>query len=90
MVDPSGIEDCFLVDANAATRTISLPPAASVENGRLYIVKKVDTNTKHSVIINVQGGGLVESATSVSIATALRALQFASDGKSNWWVVSTQ
>jgi hypothetical protein len=54
------------------------------------VVKKMDANTKHAVVVNVQGGGPIEGATSVSITTALRALQFVSDGKGAWVVISTQ
>jgi hypothetical protein len=83
-------ENCFFVDASAASWTISLPPAASVENGRVYMVKKMDSVTKHAVIINVQGGGQIENASSVSIMSPLRAMQFVSDGKGAWWVISSQ
>ena len=89
-VNPTAAQDCFLVDASASSWTISLPPAGNVENGRIYVVKKMDSVAKHAVVIDVQGGGLIENAASVSIMTPLRALQFVSDGKSKWWVVSSQ
>ncbi len=82
--------DCFFVDASAASWTISLPPAAAVENGRIYIVKKMDSVAKHAVVINVQGNGLIENAASVLISAPLRAMQFVSDGKGMWSVISSQ
>jgi hypothetical protein len=89
-VNATAPENCFFVDSSAASWTISLPPAASVENGRVYVVKKVDSVPKHAVIINVQGGGQIENASSVSIMAPLRAMQFVSDGKGVWWVISGQ
>ena len=89
-VNATAPENSFFVDSSAASWTISLPPAASVENGRVYMVKKIDSATKHAVIINVQGGGQIENAPSVSIMVPLRAMQFVSDGKGAWWIISSQ
>jgi hypothetical protein len=89
-VNATAPENCFFVDASSASWTISLPPAASVENGRVYMVKKMDSAAKHAVIINVQGGGQIENAPSVSIMVPLRAMQFVSDGKGAWWIISSQ
>ena len=90
IVDATNPANCFLADASAASLTISLPSASAVENGHIYLVKKVDSVTKHAVVINVQGNGLIDNAASVSINASLRAMQFVSDGKSNWWVASSQ
>ncbi len=89
-VNAAAAENCFLVDASAASHTISLPPASAVENGRIYVVKKMDSVSKHAVVINVQGNGPIENAASVSIMAPLRAMQFVSDGKSMWAVISSQ
>jgi Collagen triple helix repeat (20 copies) len=89
-VNATAAQNCFLVDSSAASWTISLPPAASVENGRIYLVKKMDSVTKHAVVIDVQGNGTIENKASVSITTPLRAMQFVSDGKGVWWVISSQ
>ena len=90
IVNAAAAENCFFVDASAGSRTISLPPAASVENGRIYIVKRMDSAAKRAVVIDVQGNGLIDNAASVSINSPLRAMQFVSDGKGMWLVISGQ
>ncbi len=87
-VSAASAQDCFLVDTTGAARTISLPAAATVENGHIYIAKKMDASP-NAMIINVQGGGKIDGSSSLKVVLPWRSIELVSDGVSKWVVVSS-
>ncbi len=73
----------ILVDATAGVRTISLPPAASVQ-GIIYTIVKIDSSS-NVVTIDPDGSELIKGVSSFSLAVQWKAAHIQSDGTG--WIV---
>jgi hypothetical protein len=76
----------ILVDASSSNTTITLPDVDNVPNGRVYIIKKVDSST-NAVIVQAQSGQTIDNSTgsySLSNPFATIVVQ-AYNG--NWYIV---
>lgn len=73
-----------LVDASAAARTITLPPAADVPE-REYRVKKMDA-TANTVTLDGDGGETIDGAATYVLTTQYEVVEVVSTGTA--WVVT--
>jgi hypothetical protein len=75
--------DAFvLCDASGGAFSVSLP-GAQLYPGRVFSVKKTDASGNAVTVVD-GGGGLVDGAASVSLATQGMSRRFVSDG-AGWW-----
>lgn len=78
-------EDCtILVTCSIADVTITLPPATD-NTGRVYRIKKMDA-TVWQVLVEGDGGELVEGAATYPLAAQYDNVSIQCDGDT-WWVV---
>jgi hypothetical protein len=75
-----------LVDASGATRTITLPAAAS-NSGRIFIIKKTD-NSVNTVVVDGNASETIDGATTQTLANEWDAIQIQSNG-TNWFILAT-
>ncbi|GIJ45817.1 hypothetical protein Val02_27030 [Virgisporangium aliadipatigenens] len=71
-----------VVDASAAARTVTLPAASAVPNGKQYIVKN-KAGSANDVTVQRAGTDTIDGATSKTL-TAGQILRLVSDGTSLW------
>lgn len=75
------------VSDTTSPRAISLPPAASAENGRVYIIKDESGGAgTNNIIINPDGSELIDGVATKSISTNYGAMTVICDG-SQWFVI---
>lgn len=82
----AAVGELVLADATAAAFTITLPAAAVA--GAAVTVKRVDA-TDHPVIVQVQGGGLVDGDTEIRLVGQRAAARFVADRAGGWRVEAT-
>lgn len=75
-----------VIDAAAAARTVTLPAANAVHNGKMYIFKN-KTGSANNVTINPAGADTIDGSASL-VLTAGQFATLVSDGTSLWNVVS--
>lgn len=74
------------VDTNAA-RSVTLPLASSVAQGRLYIIKDKDgLSETNNITIDIQGSDTIDGASSVVVSSPNSATNVISDGVSKWFI----
>ena len=75
-----------LVDASSGSITITLPDANNVPNGRVYIIKKVDSFT-NAVIVRAQSGQTIDNSTNpYSLSNPFATIVVQVHG-GNWYIV---
>lgn len=77
----------YLIVDTTASRTITLPLANTVANGRIYIVKDKDglANT-NNITINVTGADTIDGQASLVINSSEQAIMLSSDGISAYYI----
>lgn len=65
--------------------TLTLP-AASASEGKIYIIKKIDSNTTTCHILGHSIDELIEDQTSYDLTTKYQKIILQCD-KSNWWII---
>lgn len=76
------------VDTSAGARNITLPLAANVSNGRLFIIKDATGSSEiNALTVSTQGGDLIDGVTSQVLESAYGSIFVYSDGVSNWLIV---
>lgn len=80
----SGVYGVYLVDATAASVTITLPTAAS-HKGMRFFIKKTDS-TGNAVVIDGDGAETIDGAATQSIVAQNVCLTVVSDG-TGWWII---
>jgi hypothetical protein len=73
----------ILVDASGGNRIITLP-AASVKQGHIFIIKKIDSSI-NIVTIKPDGVDTIEAPATLTLQNESKSIQ--SDGISNWDVI---
>jgi trimeric autotransporter adhesin len=73
-----------VVNASASEVTITLPPAAGLE-GRVYIIKKIDS-TSNNVVIDGNGAELIDGLTTQELNLPYESLKVQCDG-TNWYII---
>ncbi len=76
-------EHVILADATAGVITISLPKA-SLNNGKVFTIKKLDTS--NNVIIDPNGSETIDTAALHTLSVQFEFIKIVSDG-SNWFVI---
>lgn len=76
----------FIAVDTSASRTIDLPLASSVSQGRVYAVKDASGSANDNPItIDTQGSDLIDGASSYEFDSNYGAVWFITDGSSNWY-----
>jgi hypothetical protein len=83
-VDLEGVNFTLLVDASAAARTVNLP-AAAVNPGKLFNIKKIDSSG-NTVTIEPAGAETIDGAGNKVLTTQYEKLSIQSDGAA-WWII---
>jgi hypothetical protein len=76
----------ILADASSASFTVTLPGAATVEEGKTYTVKRTNAGT-NTVIVDGNGSETIDGIPSLRLNQRFDYLQLQSDG-TNWMVIS--
>ena len=77
--------DCFVaVDCSGGVKIITLPTAVDRE-GRVYIIKKVDSSG-NAVTVTPSGGQTIDGAANYSLASQYKYVSLISNG-ANWLVI---
>lgn len=74
-----------LVNASGGNRTITLPSATGI-NGRIYVVKKIDSSI-NSVVIQAQTGQTIDGRSSFTLSSQYATVIVQAYG-GNWYVIS--
>ena len=74
----------ILVDATAGNVNITIPTARN-NNGKLFVVKKIDS-TANTVTITPYGTQLIDGSSTVVISVQYTAVMIVSDNF-NWWIL---
>ncbi len=74
-----------VVDANAAARTVTLPAATGVNNGKMYYIKN-KVGSANDVTVARAGSDTIDGATSLTLTAGQSAL-LVCDGASLWNVI---
>jgi hypothetical protein len=80
----AGTSPIIICDASSAAITVNLP-AASISNGYVYYVKKVDA-TANTVTIDGSGSETIDGGTTAVISSQYECLTIVCDGTS-WYIV---
>ena len=76
----------YLTVDTTAARMITLPLAASVTTGRIYIVKDKDGQAKtNNITIATSGSDLIDGASSLTFDSNRGSVMLVGDGASNWY-----
>jgi hypothetical protein len=82
----AGNEDTVAVTSTAAARTITLPAAASVSEGRMFVVKDESGGAgSNNITIARAGSDTIDGASSLVISTNYGIVRLYSDGVSKWF-----
>ncbi len=73
-----------LVDASGGSITITLPSASGI-NGRVYIVKKIDSSS-NAVVVQAQTGQTIDGMSSVSLTNRFATIAVQAYG-GNWYII---
>ena len=83
---PSKSDKTIFADASAASFTVTLPSAATVEEGKTYTVKRTNAGA-NTVIVDGNGSETIDGIPSLRLNQRFDYLQLQSDG-TNWMVIS--
>jgi len=85
-ISPSDTYVYLIVDTTAS-RTITLPLAVGVSNGRFFAIKDASglSNT-NPITIAVQGSDLIDGAASYTVNSNFECVWVTGDGVSNWYI----
>jgi hypothetical protein len=83
---PSKSDKTIFADASAASFTVTLPGAATVDAGKTYTVKRTNAGA-NTVIVDGNGSETIDGITSLRLNQRFDYLQLQSDG-TNWMVIS--
>jgi hypothetical protein len=76
----------FIAVDTGASRTIDLPLAANVSQGRVYAIKdSTGTANANPITIARQGSDLIDGATSFDFDSNYGSIWYITDGVSNWY-----
>ncbi len=76
------------VDTSGSVRTITLPLAANVSTGRLFIVKDATGDSEvNALVLDTQGGDLIDGESSQTLESSFGAWFVYGDGASNWYII---
>lgn len=82
---PADIYGIIQVNSGSGPRTITLPSANAVSNGRYYVIADVTGNAAaNNITIARAGADTIDGATSATIAVNYGTVELASDGSSKW------
>lgn len=77
----------YLIVDTTISRTITLPLAANVSPGRLYIIKDSSGNSEaFNITINAQGSDVIDGTSSVSLNSNYGSWIIVGDGSSKWYI----
>lgn len=80
--------DTYLLSSFGGAMTARLPPAdAAIALGRVVHVKKIDVSG-NAVTLSVQGGGLIDGGSSVSLSAQYKSVSVVSNG-AQWFILNT-
>lgn len=84
-ISPSDTFVYIIVDTSAA-RTINLPAASAVSNGRIFVIKDASglSNT-NNITLNADGSDQIDGAGSLALDSNYGSSIIVSDGTSNWY-----
>lgn len=80
-------DSVVVVTASGADRTVYLPDAALI-TGRQYTIKRANADgpPDYRVIVDGDGGDLIDGAASYALDNQYDAITVVSDG-TNWWII---
>lgn len=82
---PADIYGIIQVNSGSGPRTITLPSANAVSNGRYYVIADVTGNAAaNNITIARAGADTIDGATSATIAVNYGSVELVSDGSSKW------
>lgn len=85
---PADIYGYIQVNTGPGPRTITLPSAAAVSNGRYYVIADVSGNAlANNITIARAGADTIDGATSATIAANYGSVMLVCDGSSKWKTV---
>jgi len=86
VISPASSVVFFNVDTTIA-RSITLPLASAVADGRIYIFKDEDgTANTNNITINRAGSDTIDGQTSVVVDSNFGSVQVVGDGSSQWFI----
>jgi hypothetical protein len=75
-----------LVDADDSNVTITLPNASGID-GRMYVIKRIDSRLVNSVTVQPQTNQTIDGASSISLSSQYATVIVQAYG-GNWYIVS--
>ncbi len=76
------------MDSTAAVRTVTLPLASAVANGRIYVITDVaNASETHNITVSPTGGDTIQKAASYVLNSNGAAIFLQGDGVSNWSII---
>lgn len=86
-ISPSDTFVCLLIDTSAV-RTINLPSASALAQGRIYIIKdQTGQSSANNITINASGLDTIDSNANFIINSDFSAITLITDGISNWSIL---
>ena len=77
----------YLIVDTSVARTITLPLAAGVSNGRAYIIKDSSGNTETAnITIATQGADVIDGESSQTLSSNYASWMVIGDGSSKWYI----
>lgn len=79
-------DDVILCDGTSASFTVTLPAAAN-NQGKIFRIKKIDTDNTKLITIDGNGAETIDGATTLILRSYLESVEIVSDG-TNWRILS--
>lgn len=77
----------FLTVDTTSPRSITLPLASGVADGRIYIIKDISGQSlDNPITLNAAGSDLIDGAASVTLNSNFSSWMVIGDGASNWYI----